>query len=122
MTYFQGPLWVLKPEVIIVASDACSRVGKSFVDATSAGLKQLKDDQHRDKAAGASSRVGNFLAVGLPHLIASFHNVSSPLILSPMSREMALVAYRNLLRSARIAFQGLSPMPLMAICRKLTPA
>lgn len=29
--------------------------------------------------------------------------------ISPMSREMALVAYRNLLRSARIAFQG-TPM------------
>jgi hypothetical protein len=29
---------------------------------------------------------------------------------NPMSREMALVAYRNLLRSARIAFQGTSPV------------
>lgn len=31
--------------------------------------------------------------------------------ISYMSREMALVAYRNLLRSARIAFQGTSTLP-----------
>jgi hypothetical protein len=56
-------------------------------------------------SARAISR-GNFLSGGLPHAIA-ISNDSTHLIPTPsIPHKMALVAYRNLLRSARIAFQG----------------
>jgi hypothetical protein len=63
----------------------------------------------RDQVCTLPSRVGNFLAVGLPHRLGVFHDAAISTVASTHSHKMALVAYRNLLRSARIAFQGTLP-------------
>lgn len=57
----------------------------------------------------AVSRADNFVHGGLPVSSPSSLSNFKVYFVSSMTREMALVAYRNLLRSARIAFQGTTP-------------
>jgi hypothetical protein len=75
-------------------------------------LGTLRISDSRDQSARVLSRVGNFLAVGLPHRVVKLYNTAVPTPERVKSHNMALVAYRNLLRSARIAFQGTHPDPL----------
>jgi complex III assembly factor LYRM7 len=76
-------------------------------------LGTLRNTDNRDQSAAVLSRVGNFLAVGLPHRIVKLSNAALKTSDRSNSYNMALVAYRNLLRSARIAFQGTHPTPLV---------
>jgi hypothetical protein len=93
-----------------MASNACSRVGGRSESCDVSGTPgTLAMICNRVQVCEALSRVGNFLAIGLPHPDLETRNALKTSIQSPMSREMALVAYRNLLRSARLAFQGESP-------------
>jgi hypothetical protein len=106
LSELRSPLWVLELDYCCGQQCmlACNVTAKGL--ATSAGLQARYRSAAGITAAEALSRVGNFLAVGLPHRIDELHDHPHTNCCSPMSREMALVAYRNLLRSARIAFQG----------------
>lgn len=86
---------------MVVASKACVACVESYCDVrgTSPGDRQTERPlQELPLCKRFLSATSRFAAVAAAS--------TSTQRISPMSREMALVAYRNLLRSARIAFQG----------------
>jgi len=109
-----GARYGCSSSIIVVASNLATSAGRSCTlqarYRSPAGFNLGR--HHSTLGSEELSRAGNFLAARRPHRIVEHHRRRSLRFRTQMSREMALVAYRNLLRSARVAFQGTQSIAL----------